>query len=300
MPPKADKIDPKTGEVLEETTTAVATIQEGGALVAADEFDYGDDAGQGFDNQTSDDVSVPFYTILQPGSPVVQAPDTPFKAGMVINNTTQEIFGDTKDGMTFVPAYTEHLLVEWVPRDNGGGLVGSHAIDSDLAIKVRADQPLGKYKHPDNGNDLIETFYVYGITIDANGVESPGVMSFSSTHIKPYKDWMFRARSVVIPTPNGGKITSKNMPLWAFAYHIKSTYISKNGFNWYQPIISWAGENAMDSRVSPKSDTYAAAKSVYEGVSSGKTKADTASLKRDEVVDGAPAKGDVSAEAAPY
>jgi hypothetical protein len=55
-----EQVNQQTGEV----TTTTATD-----AVAADNYDYGQDAGAGFENQTSEDVSVPFIVLLQPGSP---------------------------------------------------------------------------------------------------------------------------------------------------------------------------------------------------------------------------------------
>lgn len=286
----------------------VATTDNGSTEVIdpSQNYDYGNDAGAGFDNQTGEDVSVPFLVLLQPGSPEVQGEDAVAKAGMWINKTTGEVYSG-KDGVTFIPALTEHLLVEWKPRDAGGGLVDQHAIDSELARRVRAQQPLGAYKHPDMHNedpnkinDLVETFYAYGVFVDPNGFASPAVIAFSSTHIKPYKDWMFRVRSIVIPLPNGGKLTSRQLPLWALSYQFRTLKQEKNGFTWYVPAIGFAGKDASDSRVPPGSDLYEAAKGVYEGVSSGRVKAATETLVREERTDDAPKKGDVTAEKAPY
>lgn len=298
-------IDPDTGEVLVKESKDVTTTK-GNAVAAVDDFDFGADAGSGFDNQTAEDVSVPFMTILQPGSPQVQGEDAAFKAGMWFNNTTNEATSG-KAGLTFIPAYTEHKMVEWVPRDKGGGLVETHDIDSDLSKEVRAKQPLGKYKHPTNDNDLIETYYVYGVAINDDGIGSPAVLAFSSTMIKPYKDWSFRMRSIVITNPKTGqKITSKNMPMWAFCYRLTTVFVEKNGYKWFNFVPTFAGldENkkptAMASLVKPGSDIYMLAKSVYEGVSSGKQKADTGSLKQDDVADNAPKKANTSSEDAPY
>jgi hypothetical protein len=297
-----EKVDQSTGEVIEETPgTDLVAGAPGTALAVTDEWDYGNDAGLGTENQTAEDVSVPFFIVLQPGSPKVQQPDATVKAGQIINNTTDDVYGDAKTGMTFIPSYTEHTFLEFIPRDNGGGLVGMHAIDSDLIKQVRESQPLGKYVHPDNKNDLIETFTVYGVAVDRDGNGVPAVMGFQSTHIKPYKDWMFRARSIVLTNPKtGAKITAKQMPLWAFAYSIRTVWTEKNGFKWYGISVGFAGKDAVDSRVPAGSALYELAKSVHEGVSTGRTKADTSSLTREETGDAAPQKGDVNAADAPY
>lgn len=297
-PKTEDKVDPSTGEVLEEGKSSgqVATQTQGGLPA---EYDYGEDAGAGFDNQTSEDIAIPFLEVLQPGSPEVQGEDAKGKSGMIINKSTGEVYSG-RDGITFIPAYTQHLLVEWVPRDNGGGLVGQHAIDSDLAKKVRAEQPLGTYKHPDNGNDLVETFYVYGVLVDENGSPLPAVIAMSSTKIKPYKDWQFKIRSIVIPLDNGAKLTSAKLPLWAFAWKLATVFVEKNGYKWYNWTTAFAGTNAKDSMVKPGTELYLAAKSVYEGIRTGAVRAATETLRREDAVDETPRQGDKSAAAAPY
>lgn len=282
--------DPETGEVIEAPKTALA----------ATDYDYGDDIGGGFENQTSEDVSIPFITILQPGSPEVQGEDAPAKAGMFRNSTTGE-FLSGKHGLRFVPALTQHLLVEWIPKDpktgGGGGYVGPHEIDSDLARKVRESQPLGTYKHPTNDNDLVETFYVYGAMVDEEGNGAPAVLGFSSTHISPYKAWMYRARSIVLALPDGRKQT--NLPLFSHRYRITTELKSKGGNSWYVPKVDFDGENAAAARLRPSDDLYRIAKEVKEAISAGNARA-APETARPERVDAAPARDDSNPEKAPY
>jgi hypothetical protein len=268
-------------------------------LTTIDDYSgYAADAGGGFENQTGEDVSIPFLVILQPGSPEVQGEEATAKAGMIINKTTSEVISG-KEGVTFIPALTDHLLVEWIPRDKGGGLVGQHAIDSDLAKAVRQSQPMGTYQHPDNGNDLVETFYVYGVALSADGSPYPATLAFSSTHIKGYKDWMFRARSIVIAFPDGRKLTQ--VPLFSHAYRIITERQEKNGNTLYTPTVRFADTNAEKSRLSPTSGLYLAAKQVKEAVSAGTLRADTSKLSGDGThADSAPRRGSVDAKHAPF
>lgn len=292
-----EKIDPKTGEVTEETTTNTAVATTGGTdLSVLPDDGYGEYLGAGYENQTSEDVGIPFFEILQPGSPEAQGEDGP-RPGQIINKTTgQAISG--KDGLAFVPVLTEHKLVEWVPRDNGGGLVGSHDIDSPLARKVRAEQPLGTYKHPDNGNDLVETFYVWGLHIDAEGNPSPGIIAFSSTKIGPYKNWQYMARSIVIELPGGRKQT--NLPLFSHIYRLTTKFVEKNNYKWYNWVPGFAGADAKESRIHPKSDLFATALALREALQAGTVKADTNSLKREEGEATPTASASKDQEAAPY
>lgn len=276
-----ETVDPRTGEI----------------VVADDYSGYAEDSGAGFENTTQSDLSIPFLSVLQAGSPEVLAEDSSAKPGMIVNRTTGELIPG-KEGLTFVPALVEHSYVEWVPRDKGGGLVGSHAIDSEIVRRVRETQPLGAYKHPDNENDLIETYALWVVALTAAGDPYPAVINFSSTAIRPFKDFLFRARSIVIGLPDGRKIT--NLPLFSHCWVMRTARQEKAGNVWHTPLISFAGENATASRLAPSSDLYQKAKSVREAVSAGTVKAATETLTRAASDGSLGSKASADAEKAPY
>lgn len=271
-------------------------MAEGG--VPAEYEAYAEDQGMGYDNQTADDISIPFIDILQSGSPECKGEDPVGKPGQIINRSSGEIYAGKEGGAAFIPVYTEHMMTEWVPLDKGGGLVGNFAMDDPLVKEVRATQPLGKYKKPNSENELVETFYVYGIFIPPgdDSQPHPAVMAMSSTKIKPYKDWMFQARGVVIPLPDGRKIKP---PLWAHRYRFTTKFVEKNNYSWWNWVIRFDGSGATEARIAPDSELYMLGKSLYEDISSGMKKADTESLRREEQ-DATPKKGDTASGDAPY
>ena len=151
-------------------------------------LDFGDDAGLGYENQTNDDISIPFLNVLQGQSPEVLAEDSDMKAGMIYNTVTQEAVKGSV-GVTIVPVTTEHVFVEWIPRKQGGGFVAAHAPESAVVLKAKAESvKFGKYKVGDRetGNDLVETFYVYALDAETG---SYMIVPFASTKIKPYRSW---------------------------------------------------------------------------------------------------------------
>lgn len=164
--------------------------------------DYGNMAGGGFEGTTQEDFAMPFLNLLQALSPEVGAegPDKAIEGarpGMLINSVTKELY-DGKDGILFVPVSTQHVYVEWKPRDSGGGIVGRHEIDSDLVTACKqAAEKFGQYK-TDEGNELIETFYMVGYTLEDPDATEPKdivVLPFSSTKIKVYKRIMQMLRT---------------------------------------------------------------------------------------------------------
>jgi len=187
--------------------------EPGGALA---ETDFGDDAGMGFENQTQNDITIPFLGLLQKMSPQLTKTDTEYikgaEDGDLFNTVLQQV---VPSPCYIVPCYTENMYVEWVPRDDGGGFVGVHQLDSDVveAAKEAAGSGFGKLKTAE-GNDLIETFLLYALQLeekDSKESLSPIVIAFTSTKIKVYKRIMSALRMI-----------KGNPPMFAFRLAISS------------------------------------------------------------------------------
>jgi len=268
-------------------------------------FDYGDDAGSGFENQTSADVAIPFISIVQSNSAEMNDEtfqDKNIKAGQILNRTTGELYIGKPGGFKFIPSYTDHVFVEWIPVDDGGGFVGIHALDSSLVLECQANQPFGKYV-VNGGNELVETFYVYGVVVEEGGALTPAVIPFASTNIKAYKDWMFKARAIMLTNPNTGK--RFKLPLFAHRYTFSTVHVTKGKQSWYKfDAISFDGKDAVEARLAPDCIEYAEARGVKEGVASGVLKADEKNADRGQPAKAAqdeiPKAGDVGEEDIPF
>lgn len=163
---------------------------------------YGEMSGEGFEDVRGTDLSIPFINLLQSNSPQVEEELIPgAKTGDMLNTVTGELIkGDA--GFVFLPVHKEEAWVEWIPRTKGGGFVGMHDPQGELVqdlIKANGGTRIppkgsdGKriaFKHGDN--EVIETYYVYGLILNQEGTEAQSfaVISFSSTKIKPYRDWL--------------------------------------------------------------------------------------------------------------
>lgn len=160
------------------------------ALVTNGDYDYGSDAGVGFEGTTAKDLSIPFIGILQSNSPQVEDGTVEgAKPGMLINTVTNELIDGDK-GQTFIPVHYDRAYVEWTPRDKGGGFVGLHDAASEL-VKTELKKNEGKRGKIilGNGNELIETEYCYCLTLEQDAVTPSGfaVLSLTSTKLTPFR-----------------------------------------------------------------------------------------------------------------
>lgn len=238
---------------------------------AVAQYDYSEYAGQGFENHSTEDYSVPFLGLLQSNSPLVES-SADAKAGMIYNTVTQELY-DGKDGVVFIPCATDHKFVEWVTRNQGGGFVAVHELDSDVVKKVKSEQEFGKYKMIKGdikSNDLIETFYVYGLLVANNGTAQELIIAFTSTKNRIYKQWMTKARTIQIVLPNSQRIAA---PLFAHKYRITSVSQKNADGTFYNFSIGYDGKSAEECRLDPNDSLVKQAKNFYEFFKSGKVKA---------------------------
>jgi hypothetical protein len=153
-------------------------------------YDYGADAGVGFEGTTANDLSIPFIGILQSNSPQIDG-DNPVagaKPGMLINTVTGDLIDGDK-GQAFIPVHYDRAFVEWVPRTKGGGFVALHDPNSELVkAEVAKNSQRGKIVLG-NGNELIETEYCYCLLLEQDAVTPSGfaVLSLTSTKLTPFR-----------------------------------------------------------------------------------------------------------------
>lgn len=255
----------------DEETKAVATAQQGGAVAV---YDYGDDAGAGFENQTSSDLSIPFLAVLQAMSPQCEGEDAPGRPGQLYNTVSEEVYKGT-EGVYFVPGVTQHVFVEWKPRDAGGGIVAIYQIDDPFVAQVKnASKEFGSLKTP-NGNDLVETYYVYGVQceLDQDGKTlipiGPLVVAFTSTKIKVYKAWNSRL-NMFAHKKHG---LAAKPPL--FAHSVKITTVAEKNTkgSFYNFALAPAHGDVFASLLPPSSEAFQQARQIREMVNSGLAKA---------------------------
>lgn len=259
------------------------------------DFDYGDDAGQGFENQDMSDRKLPIIELLQANSPEVAESKGKVWAGQFRNTVTGEVY----DEIYFVPAITDHCWTEWISRDDGGGFRGRHAKDADVvrgAIARNGGRSIGKLKvpqppdpkgKPQPDHELVEGFEIYAILYNKEGeVTGFGMIPFVSTKIKVYRAWN-SSISFFAPTLNGRKLSPGQVPIFAHRVRMTSTSDTNVHGTFMIPVLSPAqgGDDLTDSLL-PKNDArYIGAKKLHDDVLKGLAKAAYETTQQEPGVD---------------
>ena len=134
----------------------------------------------------------------------------------------------------------------------------------------------GKWYAP-NGDELRESFEVYGVLLDAEGnPESMAVISFSSTKIKTYKQYNTRLNMFTIKGADGRKVRP---PL--FAHQIRLTTVKEKNpkGEFFVVDLQPANGSVASSLLPPGHPSLEAAKELMTMVTMGEAKA------ADDVID---------------
>ena len=223
-------------------------------------------AGMGV-SQAAEDNLIPLVRILQSNSPQIDRRNPAYIEGakpgdiMMRNTTTPIVDGDT--GVRVVPVLWFKEWVEWVPREQGGGIAGRHPERPSNAFqKPHPENPDRMIWALPNGNELVET---RNVVVMVNGV--PFNIPMTGTNHTAAKAWETLKNQQRVPSgldadgkPTG--LTSVLAPAWAYSYRLKTLYRSRSGNNWYSwqaDMPEWHNDEAL----------FDAALALYESFSRG-------------------------------
>jgi hypothetical protein len=256
------------------TTTLAPPVDKKTAVIAATGGYDVAEVGTGFEDFTQDDLAVPFIAILQKGSPQVEEENPKrlagAKAGSLMDTVSNELF-DGKVGIPVIPVHRTRSFIEWIPKDDGGGLVNVYDPTDPivLAILKKAGKKFGKLKINDN-NDLVETFNVFCLIPGDNGMVKRVVIGFASSQIGMYKKWMTRAQSIQIVGASG---VAGTPPMFSHRYRLTTQFFQKKENTWYKWVANFDGADAAACRLAETDPLYEHAKEFRGMLLSGRAAA---------------------------
>lgn len=171
-------------------------------------------AGQGFENMSAQEVATPLLLITQPLSQLVTDGKVP--VGHFANSLTGKDYGPE---IRVIVCHFDKCWVEWKP--NGGGFVGRYPIGG---VKVTGDPYTGM--KTEEGNDVIETWMYLCVLPDH---PEDGFVIFNSTrgNLKYLKGWNTQLKCLRTP---GGRPAALYSAIWKMSLGKDK---NKNGQQYY-------------------------------------------------------------------
>jgi hypothetical protein len=225
----------------------VAVQEEDTSLIPADMMEeLVADAGAGVSTAADDNI-VPFIVLLQDMSPEIKKRDPNYvegaEPGMYMDRATHKLWsGDEamaeRTGfpiLQFQHCYFDRAVVEWVPRNDGGGFVARHELKGtidDTMTRLGGKQVVDpqdpnkkNWKTADGLHDLIDTRYHFGNVVNGDDPR-PAVLAFSSTGHTASRQWMTQMKEFKIVDPKTQQPMRNErgelliQPAWSRRYYI--------------------------------------------------------------------------------
>lgn len=226
------------------------------ALAVVDNSIFEQDAHDGLNNITSDDVALPFLKVLSQLSPELESVEGA-KAGMIYNTVTSEVFDGAK-GIKVIPCHYERKYIEWAPRGQGSGApIAVHPATSDIMTKTFR-KPGDSKDYLESGNYIENSAQFYVLVVGDDGSANPALVVMKSTQLKKARKW----NSMMMTLKLHGKNGPFTPPAYSHVYRLLTLKESNDKGSWF----GWEVE-----RVGPVEDatTYVMAKSFALSVAQG-------------------------------
>jgi hypothetical protein len=213
-------------ENVKKTSDALATPAPPGALSAEMLGMLAQDANAGLENVRPEDQVIPFVYILQKNSPRVDEVAGAYipgaKTGQFFESGTQTVY-DTVD---VIPCAYRTLMVEWHPREIGGGFVAQH--EPGYEKQFQPDDR-GNYV-TDQGTILVQTMYFSCLLLLPDGTPMPVVIGFTSSQLKKARTWVTKLLGKKMINPADGK--KFTAPIYASIWHLTSVPEENSKGSW--------------------------------------------------------------------
>jgi hypothetical protein len=294
------------------TGSEVAFVNFGGRQLAA--YDFGEDAGAGFEDMSVKEQLIPFITILQGLSPQVDRSGPDYiegaQIGMLFETASKELYdikiNNPESGIPFIPCWREETYTEWVPRNDvtlpksgkvirggsaGNGFRGIHKPDEPAVREAMVEaqkefgrswefRPLPFYNVDQNEETILLHQFNIGIVygwpeLDEMSAQR-AMVAFVSTKIPVYQAFMSTAKKIRYMNPSTGKLAEPS--LYSHQWRLGVVPQENNKGKFYNYRINLQKPLPWhNSLVRRDSVLFALAKEFHEQWREGQVKGDYAS-----------------------
>ena len=197
--------------------------------------------GTGLEEASADDYAIPFLRVLQSMSPQLKKSDGKYiqgaEEGNLFNTVTEAVYDGT-EGVLIIPCAYKKKFIEWIPRENGGGLVDDTHPATILKQCTKDDK--GRFIL-ENGNQIAETAEYYCIVAQDESAPEQVLLSLTSSQLGFSRRWNTMLNNARVQNAKGETVPA---PMFSYMYNLTTIPQSNDQY-------SWMGLSVEKSRPSP-------------------------------------------------
>ncbi len=261
------KTDKNAGDVAVVENQLPSTQVMGEDMFAAD-------AGSGLQGVGTEDLSIPFLTIIQSNSPQRKKGDAKHipgaDEGMVFNTVSGKLYKTPDEPIYVVPVAFEKKYLRWADREDGGGLKGTYGPNDPILQQVKRDPNKPARLALEDGTYLSPTSEHFLFVVDPKTwTFERAVVSMTSTQLKKSRKWNTIMHERKLRTSDGRPYTP---PTFATVYVLRTVYEKNDQGSWYGWAIEPYSEADNVNGLVRNREVYEAAKAFNKSVHEGSVK----------------------------
>jgi hypothetical protein len=274
----------------------------GGVPAVADQTDFAQEAGAGFEGTRLEEQTVPFLRMAQGLSPELNPGKGEYIPGLalgqIFNTATRERYAG-QPGVPFIACRKEYGYGQWIPRDLGSGFRGMVSPDNPLVRETMSRMTAkygssARFKFPRYKNgvwsddppktrdtqeaiELVETgqlYLLYGeppVLTYENARRA--VVAFTSTALGSYTGYNDKHLAQRWPQRSGPPAIA---PIYAYMWNL-STFLDKRGtnefYNWRVDLAK-QGDYLGSLYAGANPELFGLAKEFFAQIAAGVVRAD--------------------------
>lgn len=250
-------------ETTEKTTAVAPRVQSALALPMEDLLA---DSGAGLEEVGADDIAVPYLSILQKQSKLMDRPGFTGKPGQFVHTITTELY-DGEKGVDVIPCHFRRFWREITPDPKNPKFIAEHPANWSRAKGASFDGPLRRHICHD-GTHANQIMRFYCLLVSPVETPQPVCLTFKGSQIKAAKAWnsMLSVMTMDIPTDQG--VRKVQAPTFVSLWNLTTRRFENEDGSWYGYEIVSAGK--LDPiGIESEAQLYMQARDFHAMVASG-------------------------------
>lgn len=209
------------------------------------------DSGAGFEEIGSDDIAVPYFSILQKQSKLFDKPGFAGRAGMFVHTLTKELY-DGQKGIDVIPCHFRRFWREITKEAQNPKFIAEHPANWSKAKGATFDGQLRRHICHD-GTHANQIMRFFALVVAPCDPPQPVCLTFKGSQIKVAKAWnsMLSVQTIKVPTAEG--IREIKAPMYASYWNLSTVLQSNDENSWYgYEVVSKGQLDPMNVEIDAK------------------------------------------------
>lgn len=244
--------------------TALTTQAPSALAIPMEEFIA--DSGAGLEEVGADDIAVPYLSILQKQSKLLDNPAFQGKPGQFVHTITKELY-DGEKGIEVIPCHFRRFWREITTDAKNPKFIAEHPANWSKAKGAEFDRSLRRHICHD-GTHANQIMRFYCLLVSPVDTPQPICLTFKGSQIKAAKAWnsMLSVMTMDVPTTEG--VRKVQAPTFISIWTLSTRRFENEDGSWYGYEIVSAGK--LDPmNIESEAQLYMQARDFHQMVASG-------------------------------